>query len=386
MEVKIRMQHGLTNDMCLVIPKNELKDCLLSVPGWEWLRQSYGMVRFPMEKHPEEIEKLKERPSASYDPVTGKWQLSGGGIQRFKIPPREHLKKTIEIFSTLEKEEEHGEKLILPGLDLLDSNERLKHRVVLIGNRNLGNNFWFVAWHRDKEHRCFHLKSELISERTYTCLTRYKDGHLCIEAVKFRPKGDDYHPHRVSTGEDLSKQIEWCTYGQQVLRKGKLVDVQEIIDQFYDIRHALYFPTSSEEGKRELQEFYKGYPGTFKDRTLDEWRNGRPRSRYIHNAIGIGPDKIVIIQRHGTIEEIGQWLKDEGAQDGVILDNGGSVFTWAWWPITKIGQEGGDVMVRGNTIFSAPDWRSPTVSLLAFILKGQVHLEEPRGSVSFAAT
>ena len=375
MEVKIRMQHGLANDMCLVIPKNELKDCLLSVPGWEWLRQSYGMVRYPMKQIPEDV--VGKRASSSYDPEVGEWKVGGKGIERYKIPPSEHLGKTVQFPDTKQSP--------VPGLDLLDSYGRPTRRVVLIGNRNLGNNFWSVAWHKDKEHRCFHLKSEPVSERTYTCLTRYKDGHLGIEAFEFRPEGDDYHPYRASNGEDLSEEIEWCTYGQQVLRDGKLVDVEDIIDQFYDIRHVLYFPTSSEEGKRELQEFYKGYPGTFRKRALDEWRNGRPRSRYIHNAVGIGPDKIILLQRHGTIEEIGQWLKDEGAEDGLLLDNGGSVFTWAWWPITEVFKEDGkDIRITGDLIFNAPDWRPPTVSLLAFVLKGPPRLEEPRGSVSFA--
>lgn len=372
MEIKICMQHGLTNDMCLVIPKNELKDCLLSVPGWEWLRQSYGMVRYPMEQIPEDI--AGKRASSSYDPEKEEWKVGGKGINRYKIPPREHLKKTIQFSDS--------EEAPVSGLNLLDAVGNPKHRLLLIGNRNLGNNFWFVAWHKD--HKCFHLIDEPVKERTYSCLVSYSGGRLQIESIRFQREGSDYHPYSALDGSDLGGKMNWCTFGQQVLRDGNIVDVEEIIDQFYDIRHVLYFPTSSDEGRKELQELYQGYPGTFRDRALDAWRSGRPRSRYIHNAVGIGPDKIVIIQRHGTIEEIGQWLKDEGAQDGVILDNGGSVFTWAWWPITKIGQEGGNVMVRGNTIFSAPDWRSPTVSLLAFVLKGQTYLNEPRGSVSFA--
>jgi len=225
--------------------------------------------------------------------------------------------------------------------------------------------------------------SEPVSTRRYSCLVWYRDRRLAIETVRF--KLGNRRPVIASTWETLSPRIHWCTYGQQVLRDGKLVDIEEIIDQFYDIRHALYFPTSSEEGKRELQKFYKGYPGTFRDRALDEWRNGRPRSRYIHNAVGIGPDKIVILQRHGTIEEIGQWLREEGAEDGLLLDNGGSVFAWTWWPITKsIKKDGEDISVAGNVIFNAPDWRPPTVSLIAFVLKGPPRLEEPRGSVSFA--
>ena len=174
MEVKIRMQHGLANDMCLVIPKNELKDCLLSVPGWERLRQSYGMVRYPMKQIPEEIS--RRRASSSYDPEAGEWRPGGGGIKRYKIPPKEHLKKTVQFPDT--------EQAPVPGLDLLDSYGRPICRVILIGNRNLGNNFGFVAWHKDKKTKCFHLIDEPVKERIYSCLTSYTDGGLQIESIR----------------------------------------------------------------------------------------------------------------------------------------------------------------------------------------------------------
>ena len=56
-----------------------------------------------------------------------------------------------------------------------------------------------------------------------------------------------------------------------------------------------------------------------------------PRARYVHNAVGVNADEVIVVQREGTIEEIGAALVDAGADDGVILDNGGSVVCWVWW-------------------------------------------------------
>lgn len=60
-----------------------------------------------------------------------------------------------------------------------------------------------------------------------------------------------------------------------------------------------------------------------------------------------------------------------------------------WYPrppsIREVSRwESGDLVKVGHAIFNAPDWRPPTVSLIAFALKGPPRLEEPRGSVSFA--
>ena len=358
METKIRIQHGVAHDLCLTIAKEELEECLLSFPWWEKLVHSYGYVRHPMGEIPEE----KGLP-ASHDPDTG-WAKGGGALSKYKIPPEGHLRQD--------------------GLNLLDEHGRPTRRFILIGNRNLGNNPGFVAWHRDKSPRLFHLKGDEVKKEPYTCLVWYKEGDLRIESIKFKTKGNDHSPYRVADGENLSEMIYWCTYGQQVLRSGKLVDIEEIIDQFYDIRHVLCFPTSDEKGREELRGLYEGYPEEFRDRVLAAWREGRPRSRYIHNAIGIASDRIIILQRHGTIEEIGQWLREEGAEDGIILDNGGSVFTWAWWAFREIIKEGEEeIRITGNLIFNSPDWRPPTISLIAFVLKGPPRHEEPPGSVAF---
>jgi hypothetical protein len=310
---------------------------------------------------------------ASLDPETGEWRDWDQGIKRYKVPPEEHLKAGVQF----------KDGTSAPGLNLIDGEGQVTRRTILIGNRNLGNNYGFVAWHHEQQPRCFHLLTEPIGERTYTCLTSWKDHRLSIEPIRFQPTQGALSPTR--DGRDLSEEIVWCTYGQQVLRNRRLVCIEEIIDEFYDARHALYYPASFKAGEAELRELYESYPGTFRARLVKEWEAGRPRSRYLHNAVGIGPDRIVILQRHGTIEEIGLWLKAEGAEDGIILDNGGSVFTWAWWPTREVIKEGDRTITKsGHVIYNAPDWRPPTISLIAFVLKGPARHVEPSGSVAFS--
>ena len=379
MEVRIRLQHGVVYDLMLKIPHEELKGCHLSFPYWEKLcDSSYGYIRHRIG---ENIPPKDVGLPASHDPEEG-WRKYGGALKKYKPVPEKHLQE----------------------LGLLNDIGNPKKRLVLIGNRNLGNNPGFVAWHKAKQPHCFHLKGDPVREEPHSCLTCYEDGTLRIERLNFKPEADDFTPYSTSDDRKLTDEIRWCTFGQQVLHGGKLVPIEQIIDQFYDIRHVFWFPLHPVRGnpcpdsEEELQKLYEHYSkeqkleksgrkalNTFKDRLLEELEAGRPRSRYLHNAVGIGDDTIIILQRHGTVEEIGQWLREEGAEDGLILDNGGSVFTWAWWAFKEVIAVGKEKTVRtGNVIFSAPDWRPETISLLAFVLKGPPRHVEPSGTIAMA--
>jgi hypothetical protein len=92
----------------------------------------------------------------------------------------------------------------------------------------------------------------------------------------------------------------------------------------------------------------------------------------LHNCIGLSNESIFILQREGTPEEVANFLREAGAEDGIILDNGGSVACWAWW-----------LYPRGGFLFSAPDFRPPASSILAFVLKGPVGVNLPGGSVAY---
>jgi len=376
MEVRILMQHGVAYELVLSIPKEELEQCLLSMPGWEELVNSYGYIRHRLLDMPDGLEL-----PASQDPRTGQWLRGDRGIKRYKVPPEQHLEPAVGI--------EGGSAV--HGLNLVDGYGCPTRRLILIGNRNLGNNPGFVAWHSEKSPQLFHLKGEKVENRTFTMLTSWKDGDLSIEPITFKPDGGSYKPYLPPGHPRKEETIAWCTYGQQVLRKGKIVPIEESIDQFYDIRHVLWFPLHPiGEGRcsvaeEEFMKIYENYPEAFHENTLRELKSGRPRSRYLHNAVGIASDRIIILQRHGTPEEIGQWLREEGAEDGLILDNGGSVFTWAWWAYKDTIRVEEKVIIRtGNVIFSSPDWRPPTISLIAFVLRGPARHVEPPGTIAMA--
>lgn len=376
MEVTVRMIHGVAFDLCLVIPREELEQCLLSMPGWEELVHSYGYIRHRVLDMPDGLEL-----PASQDPETGQWFKGDRGIRRYKVPPEEHLEPTVGF----------EDRSAVHGLNLVDEHGRPTHRLILIGNRNLGNNPGFVAWHSEKSPRLFHLKGENVQGRTFTMLTSWKNGDLSIEPITFKPSREGYAPCLPPGHPRKEEDILWCTFGQQVLRKGKIVPIEEIVDQFYDIRHVFWFPLHPIGERRcspaeeQLARIYENYPSAFREKALGELRAGRPRSRYLHNAVGIAPDKVMILQRHGTVEEIGHWLREKGAEDGLILDNGGSVFTWAWWAYRDVIRVGDKRLVRtGNVIFSAPDWRLETVSLIAFVLRGPARHVEPSGTIAMA--
>ena len=103
-------------------------------------------------------------------------------------------------------------------------------------------------------------------------------------------------------------------------------------------------------------------------------RAGVPRARYVHNAIGFSTSDLVVLQREGTIEDIGAALLAAGAEDGIILDNGGSVACWAWWVNAY----------AGGIVSPTVDYRPPGTSAIAFVLKGPPNIDLPGGSVSYS--
>ena len=171
-----------------------------------------------------------------------------------------------------------------------------------------------------------------------------------------------------------SDEIEWATYGQRVLHRGRVARVEDIADQFYDIRHVLAFDHHRMQGDEIRHMIYRDYPRGFKDHVLSAWREvGIPRARYFHNAIGLSSDAVIVLQQEGTVEEIGAALKAAGADDGIILDNGGSVVCWVWWAN----------LYAGGTVSTTVDYRPDGTSAIAFILKGPMMTDLPGGSVSY---
>jgi hypothetical protein len=238
----------------------------------------------------------------------------------------------------------------------------------LIGSRNVGNNHGFIAWQKDEIPQLFHIRGDPLNYPSYSCLVRSREGRLSIRALRFE------NERAFEDRRDVTEEIEWCVFANWVLRDGQVVPIEEIIDQFYDIRHVLAFDREHLSGQQIEAEIYGDYPQRFRENVLRAWREkGVPRNRFLHNGLGFSEDHLFILQREGTIEEVAHGLREAGAQDGMILDNGGSVFCWAWWPYPK-----------GGFLFTAPDFRPPSSAIIAFVLKGPAATDLPSGSVSFS--
>lgn len=185
----------------------------------------------------------------------------------------------------------------------------------------------------------------------------------------------------------MTQEIEWCTYGQQILKDGKITKIEDVIHEFHDIRHVLALDPFRDDGKKALDEIYGYSPGNeespfnfdqFRRNALEKWKSGTPRSRYLHNCVGLSEEDVFILQQEGTPEELAQNLRKAGAQDAIILDNGGSVGCWAWWAYRSKD----DNEAFGGFIFTAPDYRPPATSIIAFRLRGPVQTKMPPASAS----
>jgi len=328
MHLEITRIEGLRNDLILRLERDEIETALLSVAHRDRLMALPGMPR--------------HRPATDAEAR----EIAGA-----KVPLEAHL----------------------AAMGLVDGAGRPRRRAIAISNRNLGTNHGHVAWQRREIPPVFRILEDPADYPAHSCLVSWRDGRLSIEDIRF-----DFSTGRVHAADDgraLGDEIEWATFGQQVLRDGRVVRLETIIGQFYDARHVLGFDHHREAGERIREAIYREYPHRFAERLLAAWREaGVPRSRYVHNAVGLSREALVIVQREGTIEEIAAALQEQGAEDGLILDNGGSVACWVWWAN----------LYAGGIVSPTVDYRPPGTSAIAFVLKGPVAVDLPGGSVSYS--
>jgi hypothetical protein len=368
MRLEITRIEGRRNDLLLRLDRSELNGAQLSVVNRDRLMALPGMPRH------------REATAAEAQ-----------GIADAKLPIEAHLER----------------------LGVVDGEGRARRRAVAISNRNLGTNHGHVAWQRGGQPRLLRIHEDPRLSRVSSFLTVSDDGGMRASAesrtrtsVASEPRERSEPAKRLArervgesegrspsigiedfeldvagdrlldaSGGDASDRIEWATVGQRVVRAGRVTPIDEIAAHFYDVRHVLAFDPRRDEGERIRREIYDGYPATFAANVQRAWRErGVPRARYVHNAVGVNATEVIVVQREGTVEEIGQALIDAGAEDGVILDNGGSVVCWVWWANDY----------RGGIISPTVDYRPPGTSAIVFELKGPVKVEMPGGSVSYS--
>ena len=326
MRLEITRIEGRRNDLLLRIDRSELNGARLSVVNRDRLMALPGMPRH-------------RQASAA----------EAQGMADAKRPIEAHLER----------------------LGVVDGEGRAQRRAIAISNRNLGTNHGHVAWQRGEQPRLFRVLEDPLAAPRPSFLAAGRDGAIGIEDFAVDVAGDRLVD---AEGRDASGRLEWATVGQRVVRAGRVTPIEEIAAHFYDARHVLAFDPKREAGERIREEIYQGYPGTFAVNVHRGWRAGVPRARYVHNAVGVNAREVIVLQREGTIEEIGQWLIDAGADDGVILDNGGSVVCWVWWANDY----------RGGIVSPTVDYRPPGTSAIVFDLKGPLNVEMPGGSVSYS--
>jgi hypothetical protein len=322
LEVTVRKTSGLHNDLLLRIPREELASVRLHIANRGGFLEEKGLLRGPEDQ--DKVERSR--------------------VAALKRPIEDHLQS----------------------LGLLEDGIP-NRRVVAVGCRNLGNNRGFHAWQRDESPRAFVIQGDSLPSQVLPLLACDRDGTLVLRHLRVTSE-----TLRTADGADCSDEFEWCAFANCVLRDGHLIPMEEMADRFYDIAHLIGISREAEGGRESWAKLFEGFSLRSREEIVGVLREcALPRNRFLHNAIGLSKDVIVILQREGTPEEIGAWLRDAGATDGFILDNGGSVFCWAWW-----------VNQTGGYLFQAPDFRPPSSAILAFVLYGPARTALPPGSVS----
>jgi hypothetical protein len=328
LQLTITRLEGRRNDLLLRIDRSEIETALLSIANRDRLMRLPGMLRH---REPTAVERQ--------------------GVADAKVPLAQLLQQ----------------------VGVIGADGRSAARAVAISNRNLGTNLGVVAYQRAETPRVFHVLDDPSDAPSYACLTLWRSGGMSIEDLRI-----DFAHGRVFDafdGRDLSEDIDWATGGQRVLRDRVVAPVEEIASQFYDARHVLAFDPLRPEGDAIRRRLYDGYPHAFDANMRRAWREeGVPRARYFHNAIGFSSDALFVMQREGTLEEMGAALMAAGSDDGLILDNGGSVACWAWWVNDY----------AGGILSPTVDYRPPGTSAIAVVLKGPINVAVPGGSVSYS--
>lgn len=118
-----------------------------------------------------------------------------------------------------------------------------KEVIAILPNGNLFWNDWFTAYINGK---IYHRYGEPVEERVYTMLVVKKTGQVSIEKIKLERGETDkiYEIKDDGTRENITDEVIYATYGQQIVENGNVVDIvrEGQFDQFEDLRHLLKFP------------------------------------------------------------------------------------------------------------------------------------------------
>lgn len=129
-----------------------------------------------------------------------------------------------------------------------DGKERI---VALLGNGNLTQNPYFIAWFGE-DGLLTRLKHEPISDRKYDCLVVDGNNKVTVELLRFHNNSNisdetGWQAINVATGKVLPDSTQVAFSGQRIVKDGQAMSRQELSEQiisgfFYDLRHVFRFP------------------------------------------------------------------------------------------------------------------------------------------------
>jgi hypothetical protein len=261
-----------------------------------------------------------------------------------------------------------------------------QHVLGWVGNGNLLSNPHFVAY---VEGFLFHLGSESahLGSRVYSSLIVRKGGarRVAIESIRYTRSSGALRI-LTATGVDITEEVEYATFGQQLVIDGRPLELHQlkqmaVAQQFYDLRHLFLFGRIPVGDKRWLDAGLAAFwdDGTlniqaveaaldcepvrvdvsqFNENTVREAMNAkgyekvaRPTSPgqfslqagkldvvlldglYPHNMIGITKSgRVISVVLRGLSNRLGvsirgaaEIMADLGAEDALLIDNGGDV-------------------------------------------------------------
>jgi hypothetical protein len=232
------------------------------------------------------------------------------------------------------------------------------------GWRDLGQNPWHIFWESNpaaeeyisgnnisngKKKDCLVRLSDdekygitrnhdINSGRIYSCFVMPNKGEPHIRRLRINEQHELYTP---DLEEKLNDSINWCASGKALLRDGNPIDIYDIVEQYYDVAHI--FPVSNKapediDGRTDrirkgelVQMLYKNYPSQFKNNCIKALKEGLGTGEYYFDIVGVNDDNLMTLHMYGNLKEVASYAKNKGMRDAIIVDEGGSIASWAWY-------------------------------------------------------
>ena len=269
-------------------------------------------------------------------------------------------------------------------LGIIDKHDEVLVPAYLNGWRDLGQNPWHMLWEQnpypelclngdhtvssnkpgsklimvtgDRDYGITH-NNDLNTGRIYSCLVVPIDGNPQIKDVRVDDNECIYTP---GLEENLSTSISWAASGKRLVRNGELPKLYDIIEQYYDVAHV--FPVSKKhpeeiDGRTDrirkgelVQRLYNNYPEKFKENCCNAIDEGLAIAEYYFDIVGVNDESFMILHSYGSLEEVANKAIMKGMKDAIIVDEGGSVATWAWYHGPKGGFENCSSYLRPSAI------------------------------------